>query len=272
MNKHISYRSSELLSSLNNGEKQFFTINDAINFLPSSSYSTIRKLLSEMAIRGLILRISKGLYKVIPYEKNSEEYFPNWHLVAEAIVQSNLYYIGFYTALDIHGLITQPSLVEQIVTENQIVPKYRVIKNVKFEFITLKENRFFGYEKTWIDDFNKIYCSDLEKTLIDCLYKPNSANGITEIIKAIYESRGKLNISKMSEYLKKFDAQVVYKRLGFLLQHLDLFQELRKEIQSKLTGSYTLLDPSLPKNGKHHSQWSIIDNTGIDSSLKSILT
>jgi len=272
MNKHISYRSSELLSSLNEGEKQFFTISDAINFLPSSSYSTIRKLLSDMTNRGLILRINKGLYKVIPYEKNSEEYFPNWHLAAEAMVQSHLYYIGFFSALDIHGLITQPSLVEQIVTENQIVPKYRVIKNVKFEFITLKENRFFGYERTWIDDFNKVNCSDLEKTIIDCLYKPNSANGITEIIKAIYESRGKLNISKMLEYLEKFNAQVVDKRLGFLLQHLDLFQELREEIQSKITSSYTLLDPSLPKNGKHHSQWSIIDNTGIDSAVKSILT
>lgn len=272
MNKHISYRSSELLSSLNEGEKQFFSISDAIKSLPSSSYSTIRKLLSDMTNRGLILRINKGLYKVIPYEKNSEEYFPNWHLVAEAMVQPHLYYIGFFSALDIHGLITQPSLVEQIVTEIQIVPKYRVIKNVKFEFITLKENRFFGYEKTWIDDFNKIYCSNLEKTIIDCLYKPNSANGITEIIKAIYESREKLNTGKMLEYLEKFNAQIVYKRLGFLLRHLDLFQELREEIQSKITGSYTLLDPSLPKNGKHHSQWSIIDNTGIDSAVKSILT
>ncbi|MDR3611214.1 MAG: hypothetical protein P4L27_11670, partial [Ignavibacteriaceae bacterium] len=127
-------------------------------------------------------------------------------------------------------------------------------------------------EKTWIDDFTKVYCSDLEKTIIDCLYKPNSANGITEIIKAIYESRGKLNISKMLVYLEKFNAQAVYKRLGFLLQHLDLLQELRAEIQSKLTNSYILLDPSLPKNGKHYSQWSIIDNIGIDSAIKSILT
>ncbi|MDR3610466.1 MAG: hypothetical protein P4L27_07890, partial [Ignavibacteriaceae bacterium] len=191
MNKHISYRSSELLSSLNKENKQFFTINDILKFLPSSNYAAIRRLLSDMTNRGLILRINKGLYKLIPYEKNSEEYFPNWHLVAEAMVQPQLYYIGFFSALDIHGLITQPSLLEQIVTENQVVPKYRVIKNVKFEFITLKENRFFGYEKTWIDDFTKVYCSDLEKTIIDCLYKPNSANGITEIIKAIYESRGK---------------------------------------------------------------------------------
>jgi len=182
------------------------------------------------------------------------------------------FYIGFYSALDIHGLITQPSLKEQIVTEKQITPKYHIVKKVKFEFITLNKKRFFGYEKKWIDDFNKIYCSDLEKTIVDCLYKPNYTIGITEIIKAIYKSKEKINSDKILLHLEKFDAQVVYKRLGFLLKHLDMLSALTKEIQSKLSNSYALLDQSLPKVGKHNSEWKIVDNVGIESALKSIGT
>lgn len=272
MKKNISYRSAELLNTLNQEDKNFFTLQEAMKILVLSEPDAVRKLLADMANRGLILRIKDGLYNIIPYERNSEEYFPNWHLAVEAIMQPEEFYIGFYSALDIHGLITQPSLKEQIVTVKQITPKYHIVKKVKFEFITLNEKRFFGYDKKWIDDFNKIYCSDLEKTIVDCLYKPNYANGITEIIKAIYKSREKINSDKMLLHLEKFDAQVVYKRLGFLLKHLDILSDLNKEIKSKLSSSYALLDPSLPKDGKHYSEWKIVDNVGIESALKSIGT
>ena len=166
MKKNISYRSSELLNALNQEEKQFFTLQKAMKILVLSEPDAVRKLLADMTKRGLILRIKDGLYNIIPYERNSEEYFPNWHLAAEAIMQSEKFYIGFYSALDIHGLITQPSLKEQIVTVKQITPKYHIVKNIKFEFITFNEKRFFGYEKKWIDDFwnpifwnSPIYCS-----------------------------------------------------------------------------------------------------------------
>jgi predicted transcriptional regulator of viral defense system len=243
-----------------------------MEILSSSEPDAVRKLLADMTNRELLLRIKDGLYHIIPYEKNSREYFPDWHLTAEALVHPQNYYIGFYSALDIHGLITQPSLSEQVVTEKQVAPKIQKVRNVKFEFITYNKNNFFGYERIWIDDFNKVNCSDLEKTFIDCFYKPNYAGGISEIIKAIYKSRDKIKTNKMIEYLERFDAQVVYKRMGFLLQHLDILIELRTEIHSKLTSSYSLLDPSLTKKGKHYSEWKIVDNIGIKSALKSIDT
>jgi predicted transcriptional regulator of viral defense system len=272
MKKHISYRSSELLFQLIQEDLQFFSLSDAMRVLSSSEPDAVRKLLADMTNRGLLLRIKDGLYHIIPFEKDSKEYFPNWHLTARAMVYPQNYYIGFYSALDIHGLITQPSLSEQVVTEKQVIPKIKRVRNVNFEFITFSKNKFFGFEKTWIDDFNKVNCSDLEKTFIDCLYIPSYAGGISEIVKAIYKSREKIKPERIIEYLERFDAQVVYKRLGFVLQHLDILKELRIVIHSKLTSSYTLLDPSLTKKGKHSSYWKIIDNVDIKSALKSIGT
>ncbi|MFC2138276.1 transcriptional regulator [Bacteroidota bacterium] len=272
MNKNISYRSSQLLNSLIDQKKEFFTLADALNVLQDKNNSTVRKLLSDMTKRGLIMRIKEGLYHRIPYEQKTDQYFPNWHLTAEAVVKPKEYYIGFYSALDIHGLITQPSMVEQVVTHKQVKPKIQQIKNVRFDFIKLSKNRFFGYKKQWMDNYHKVNYSDLEKTFLDCLYKPDYAGGITEITKAIYKSKEKLQPVKFHGYLEKFNTQTVYKRLGFVIEQLGLFPELQNFIARKITSSYAPLDPSLPKYGNHFSKWSIIDNIDFKTVLNSIKT
>ncbi|HMQ70087.1 MAG TPA: transcriptional regulator [Ignavibacteria bacterium] len=271
MDKNISYRSGELLKKLNSENKSFFTIEDAQKILNNIEQSTVRKLLSDMTKRGLIMRVKDGLYNIIPYEINSE-YFPNWHLVADKLVQNENYYIGFYSAMDIHGLITQPSLIEYIVSKKQIIPKKQIIKNVKFEFIKYNDRHFFGFKKTWIDNFNKVWCSDLEKTIIDCLYKPQYSSGITETIKAIYKSKDKLDSEKMKLYLDKFNAQVVLKRLGYILENFTEFDNLLDHIKNKISESYTYFDPSFPKQGKSYSRWKIIDNVNISEALNSLST
>ena len=145
-------------------------------------------------------------------------------LLAEYLVSGADHYIGYYSALQIHNLITQPSLKEQIVVSKQIRPSEIKIKNVPFQFIYHNEKHFFGAKKIWIDSFNKVSCSDLEKTFIDCLFKPDYAGGIVEIARAIYASRDKIKFDKLLDYAIKFDSQAVVKRLGFLLEMLGIGQ------------------------------------------------
>ena len=272
MKKHISYRSAEFLDALSNRKQDFFTLKVATEILTDKDYATVRKLLSDMTKRGLIMRIKDGLYHRIPYEQPPDQYFPNWHLTAEAIAQPREFYIGFYSALEIHGLITQPSMTEQAVTWERVKPKTQQVKNIRFEFITLSESRFFGYKKHWIDDYHKVNCSDLEKTFLDCLYKPDYAGGITEITKALYKSKEKLKPTRFQEYLEKFNTQVVYKRLGFIIGTLELFPELQKFIAGNISSSYAPLDPSLDNHGKYSSRWCIIDNIDFQTVLDSIKT
>lgn len=272
MKKYISFRSAEFLEALSSRKKDFFTLQEAAEILSGMNYTTVRKLLSDMTKRGLVMRIKDGLYHRIPYEQQPDQFFPNWHLTAEAIVQPKEYYIGFYSALDIHGLITQPSMTEQVVTLERVKPKIQQVKNVRFEFITLSHNRFFGYKKQWIDDFYKVNCSDLEKTFLDCLYKPAYAGGITEITKAFYKSIKKLQPARFQDYLEKFNTQTVYKRLGFIIGTLELFPELQSFIAGKITSSYAPLDPTLDKHGQYNSKWGVIDNIDFRTVLDSIKT
>jgi len=134
------------------------------------------------------LRLKAGIYCIIPYEQDVEAFMPDRHLMAEHYVNDAKHYIGYYSALQIHDLITQPSLKKQIVVSKQIRPSEIKIKEVAFQFIYHNEKHFFGAKKIWIDSYNKVLCSDLEKTIIDCLFKPEYAGGIVEVAKAIYVS------------------------------------------------------------------------------------
>jgi predicted transcriptional regulator of viral defense system len=271
-NKYISTQSNELLFYFNGQNKTCFNYSEAVNAMPDSKGSTLRELLSDMTKRGLLMRLKDGIYYIIPYEANAETFMPDWHLIAENLVNDSKYYIGYYSALQIHNLITQPSLKEQIVVSKQIRPSEIKIKNVPFQFIYHNYKHFFGAKKIWIDSFNKVLCSDLEKTFIDCLFKPNYAGGIVEVARAIYISKDKIKFEILLDYAKKFDSQAVIKRLGFLLEILDINAKIIDDLQKLKTASYVVLDTELPKVGKRNSRWSIQQNLETETIKSAIYT
>lgn len=271
-NKYISKQSNELLSFLNEQNLQCFNTEFAKKALPNSKDGAIRELLSDMIRRGLLMRVKRGLYYVIPYEQNPDSFMPDWHLLAEYLVQDANYYIGYYSALQIHNLITQPSLKEQIVVSKQIRPSTIKIKEVQFQFIFHNEKHFFGTKKMWVDNFNKVICSDLEKTIVDCLYKPDYAGGIVEIARAIYLSHKKIRYNVLLEYVDKFNSQAVIKRLGFLLETLEIKTNIIDSLQKLKTKSIVLLDTELPKSGKIITKWGIQQNIEIETIKEAIYT
>lgn len=270
--KNISSQSSDLLKYFNNTGQQCFEISEVKKILVDANDGAVKKLLSDMTKRGLLMRLKKGLYYLIPYEQNAETFMPDWHLVAEHLVNDAKHYIGYYSALQIHNLITQPSLKEQIVVSKQIRPSEIKIKEVPFQFIYHNEKHFFGSKKIWIDSFNKVMCSDLEKTFIDCLFKPDYAGGIVEVARAIYTSKDKIKYETLLEYAKKFDSQAVIKRLGFILEIFEINSKIIQELQLMKTASYVVLDTELPKTGKRISRWSIQQNLETETIKSAIYT
>lgn len=271
-NKYISTQSNELLSFFNSLDKKCFDFTQAQKALPESKPSAIRELLSDMTKRGLLMRLKEGVYYIIPYEADSETFMPDWHLIAEYLVNDSEYYIAYYSALQIHNLITQPSLKEQIVVSKQLKPSEIRIKNISFQFIYHNEKHFFGSKRIWIDSFNKVLCSDLEKTFIDCLFKPDYAGGIVEVAKAIYMSKEKIRFDILIDYVKRFNSQAVIKRLGFLLETLEIENNIINELQKLKTASYVVLDTELPKTGKRISRWSIHQNLETETIKSAIYT
>lgn len=271
-NKTLSFQSSGLLQKLNQENSTFFSLDQAYQLLPDSHKPAVRRLLSDMTERGLLLRLKNGLYCIIPYDQNASSYFPNSHLIAQHLAADTNFYIGYYSAMEIHSLITQPALREQIVVDKQIKPSALKIKGHKFQFIYHNKDHFFGIKNIWIDSFNKVPCSDLEKTFVDCLYKPDYAGGITEIAKALFKSKEKIDFKKLLDYCKRFKTQSVIKRLGFLLEILDINNPITEALQQLRTTSVILLEPSYEKKGKLIGKWSIQQNLETTDIISSIFT
>jgi predicted transcriptional regulator of viral defense system len=269
--KHISYQSNALLGNLMEAKRLWFDVNAAYQLLPASNADAVRKLLSDMTKRGLLMRVKESIYYIIPFEQDAETFMPDWHLLAEPLA-GQTYYVGYYSALQIHQLITQPSLKEQIVVDKQIKPAEMEVKGVKFQLIYHNEKHFFGQKKTWIDSFNRVWCSDLEKTLIDCLYKPDYAGGVVEIAKAIFMAKEKINFKKLLEYATRFDSQAVIKRLGYLLELLEINTPIIEELQKNRSSSISPLDAKMPKQGNVISRWNIQQNVDVETIKSSILT
>ena len=270
--KYISTQSNELLSYFNGQNINCFKYTEVFKALPESKESAVRELLSDMTKRGLLMRLKEGIYYIIPYEQDAETFMPDWHLIAEHLVNDAEHYIGYYSALQIHNLITQPSLKEQIVVSKQLRPSGIKIKNIPFQFIYHNANHFFGAKKTWMDSFHKVMCSDLEKTFIDCLFKPDYAGGIVEIARAIYNSKNQIKFDKLLDYTIKFKSQAVIKRLGFILELLEIDNNIIPKLQKEKSASFVLLDTELPKSGKMISRWSIQQNLETETIKSAIYT
>ncbi len=85
-NKFISKQSNEILTYFNERDRQYFDYKQAKKALPESKDSALRELLRDMTRRGLLMRIKRGLYYVIPYEQDPETFMPDWHLLSEYLV------------------------------------------------------------------------------------------------------------------------------------------------------------------------------------------
>ncbi|MFA6481550.1 MAG: hypothetical protein WCW62_03150, partial [Bacteroidales bacterium] len=74
INKHISTQSHELLNHFIRSGRDCFDFTEALSVLPASNVNAVKELLSDMVRRGLLMRLNKGLYYLIPYEKDAESF------------------------------------------------------------------------------------------------------------------------------------------------------------------------------------------------------
>jgi predicted transcriptional regulator of viral defense system len=259
-NKNTSTHFSNILAYLSKHGKVCFKFNDTFKALPNLTENTVRKLLIEMIKQDHFIKLKEGVFYLVPDGKQAKKFVPNRHVIADNIVKAKEHYIGYGSALQIHNLIIKAPSTEQIVVSTQIKPGELSIKNMIFKFIYHNKKHFFGYKKIEIDSINKVYCSDLEKTIIDCLFKPDYAGGIVEISKAIYNSKNKIKFDLLLNYAKKFNSQAVIKRLGFILTVLEIETKIVEKLSLLRTPSFEILDYALPQTTNYNSEWSLQQN------------
>lgn len=116
--------------------------------------------------------------------------------------------------------------------------------------------QMFGIAKHWVTKEQSVMISDMERTIIDSLRRPDLAGGITEIAKGLWMKRDSLNIERLIGYALRLDVGAVLRRLGYLLERNGMANETTlRPLRDKLSATYQRLDPVLPPEGSFLSRW-----------------
>ncbi len=263
----------DIIKRFSGNDQDCFSYQEVVKEYSGTDKFYLSKVLSRMIDQGKLIKLNRSLYHIVPVSADAENYIPDWHLVAKYIMKDRKYYIGYYSAMQIQGLITQPSLKEIIVTNRQITPSLRNIRGIEFQYVTHTPTRFFGFKSTWINPHDKVMVSDLEKTLVDAVTRPHLCGGMIEIGRVIFETRHKVSLDKLLGYLIQNGSLTAIKRYLYIcdLVHVNWTSSHEGMLQKIGTG-FSLLDTSAPDHGRKNSRFGLKINVDTETIKNSIYT
>jgi predicted transcriptional regulator of viral defense system len=252
--KTLGPRAAQLVVMLHERGRLVFTLADVASITgleKASARSFVRKLVE----RGIATRLRPGLYILVPFELGrAREYLGNPYVVARELMGGKAGYLSQASAMDIHGMVTQPQLVVYVTSPAPM--RGRTILGTEFRFVRCKRSDFFGTAEHWVDKREKVVVSDIERTVVDGLKQPEHCGGLTEVAKGLSMRRTEVSAKTLVDYALRLGVGAVVRRLGYLMEAYGIGtpEELAR-LRESLTSTYNLLDPILPPEGKFLARW-----------------
>ena len=231
-----------LLFGLESRGKIVFTLSDAARLLGSSK-AAAKVTIHRLKCKGRVVAAQRGTYILSPARAGIEGYWTESpFLVLPHIIDD--YYVGFWTAMSHWGMTEQIPITIFVATTKRKRPvRYG---GQTFRFVTVSKTKFFGFTKERIDGrtFN---ISTKEKTIADALVFPQYCGGMSEVTKAIWNSRREVDWKKLIVATKQMAVEAALRRLGYVLRLLRIEPEVSRLLASKDWYGFRFLDPTAPK-------------------------
>ena len=251
--KSLGKLEAALLSELVTEELSIFSAAEVCRFLGCSKNSAYRMLYS-LNRKGWIRRVTGGEYQLLTLTGQPIE--------DVLVLACNLIwpsYISFWTALNYYKLTEQAPRTLFLATTG----RKREIKmgNVAVQFVQLSPKRFFGYTKV-----DHVCIAEKEKAIVDSLLFPRYV-ALSEVCKAL--DAAEVSFEKLVEYATRMGNASLNKRLGFLLEILNikLPPKLLKRLRTSVGRGYSLLDPTKRPSKNYNKRWMLNVNVTIDDLL-----
>lgn len=260
----IREKNRALLESLNRAGKNLFSVKDAAKIIGLPVKRT-RLYLSYFARRGWLARIKPGLYIPVPLgTSNPQEYKENPWIVAGRVFSPC--YIGGWSAAE-HWELTDQIFSSVFIFTTHLFRKKSVnIQGTDF-VLKLVRKKIAGHTKgVWIENI-KVSVSDPTQTVVDMLDDPETGGGIrhvAEIVKNYFDSEYRDN-SNLLKYINEKNNRTIYKRLGFILEALEVKSpEVIEACKKNISAGYSSLDSTIKGKGKFNRRWSLLVNAEIE--------
>jgi predicted transcriptional regulator of viral defense system len=251
------------VTALHERGRPIFTLADARE-ITGLKETSARTLVHKLVGRGVVTRLRPGIFQLVPQELGRErDYLGNPYVVARELMAGIPYYLSHASAMDIHNMVTQPQLIVCVTSPKAV--RNRSVLGTDFRFIRCKPEHFFGFTDHWVNKHEKVTVSDVERAILDGLRQPEYSGGVTEVAKGLWIRRAEIDVARLVEYAVRLGVGAVMRRVGYLLEVYDLgIESERKRLREHTGGSYSLLDPVMPPQGKHNAKWHLRLNVDPD--------
>ena len=259
----ITKENRKLLDLLNRRQKGPFTPEDAVEILGMNYTKTIR-LLAYWTERGWLARVRKGLYITVPLGSiNPAERREDSWIIAASLFEPC--YIGGWSACEHWGLTEQIFKDLIVITAHKIRKRKISIQKTPFILKQVQKKKIFGTKIVWRQQ-TKVKVSDPSRTLVDILNDPSIGGGmrhVADIISQYFAGEYK-DTTKLLEYINIIKNRTIYKRLGYLIETLNLnYPNVIETCQANLSKGYSLLDPTISGKGPFLRRWNLKVNVNI---------
>ena len=252
--KTLGAESAHLLTGLASQGKMVFSIEDALH-TGGKSYANTIQTLHRLTKAGWLVRLNAGKYAIVPLEAGDETIPAASRLIiARELVGSAPYYVSHDSALEVHNMLTRPVTTVTVSTTRRLLN--RTVLRVPYRFVAAKPENLWGYGPEWVMPDEQVQVSDLERTILDGLARPDLCAGVSEVASGLWMRKEDMDWEKLVSYAHRLGNQAVAKRLGYLLELFELAPApILEELRDLVGPSYALLDPLLPVEGPYLARW-----------------
>jgi predicted transcriptional regulator of viral defense system len=253
-NKTLGSTSARLLTTLAEKNQSIFSIADVQEIL-ASSYNATLDTLRRLTRSGWLVRLTAGRYAIVPLSSGDQANPQvNRYVVARELMDETPYYVSHESAMDIHNMLTRPVVNVIVTTPRRLAD--REILGVPYRFVHAPPKALWGSERVWVTPYEQVTVSDLERTILDGLARPDLCAGVGQVATGLWLRQDDLDWDRLATYTHRLDVRAVAQRLGYLLELYDLgTPSLIEALQAMVGASYARLDALLPDEGPTVARW-----------------
>ena len=211
------------------------------------------------------MRVRRGYYATVPLDAVvPTEWREDPWLIASKIF-GPCCYIGGWTACEYWNLTDQLFNATVLFTTRKVRNTVTEVQGFPIRIKHTMPEKIFGTQPAW-KGRSKVNVSDPSRTIVDILDAPEVGGGIRHVAEVMesYFSSEHIDEALLLEYAEHLGNRTVFKRLGYLLEALDIEAlELAHACREKISSGISLLDPSLPNRGPAKRRWNLRLNATI---------
>jgi predicted transcriptional regulator of viral defense system len=229
----------------------------------------LRVLISSLAAAGWIDIIKRGTY-VVKSPIFTGEISP--FAIAAALIQPMA--ISHWSACSYHGFTTQnPTMIQASTPKKIVTPEMRTGKvesprgraiwhenNMQFEFIHVQAQRFWGFNKIWVNSWKQVNITDPERTALDLIARSDIFGGISAAIEIMESALNQIDPTILVDYTIRYGMGSITKRMGWILERMGIDLPILEPLYAYRVTNTVLLDPTHQPSPNKNDYWQINEN------------